>query len=262
MVAEPSVRHATASIHPSARIAEDVQIGPWCVIGENVEIGAGTILGSHVVIERNTKLGCHNRISQFASLGGDPQHIGYHGEETWLEIGDYNIIRECATINRGTLEGDGVTRVGHHNYFMAYTHVAHDCIVHDHVIFINNASIAGHVEVADYATLSAFSGAHQYVRIGEYSFLGRAALVIQDVLPYMLVTGTPGEPVAVNVVGLKRHGFSLETVRILRRVHQLVTERSRSLEELLVLLRDLEKTTPEVGLVIRAFEISKRGVSR
>ena len=261
VVAEAGI-HPTASIHPSALIAEDVRMGPWCVIGEHVEIGAGTVLGPHVVIERNTKLGCHNRISQFASLGGDPQHIGYHGEETWLHIGDYNTIRECVTINRGTREGDGVTRIGHHNYVMAYAHIAHDCTVRNHVIFINNASIAGHVEVADYATLSAFSGAHQYVRIGEYSFLGRATLVSQDVLPYMLMTGTPGEPVAVNVVGLKRHGFSLAVIRVLRRVHQLVTEHGHSLEELLVLLRDLEKTTPEVGLVIQAFETSQRGVAR
>ncbi|OGO90221.1 MAG: acyl-[acyl-carrier-protein]--UDP-N-acetylglucosamine O-acyltransferase [Coxiella sp. RIFCSPHIGHO2_12_FULL_42_15] len=250
-----------AMIHPTARIADDVSIGPWTVIGENVEIGAGSRVGSHVVIEKNTQLGVNNRIFSHVVLGTDPQHTGYRGEVTWLKIGDHNVIREFVTVNRGTNEV-GVTHVGSHNYLMSYSHIAHDCTVGNHVVFANTASIAGHVSVGDYAILGAFSGVHQFVKIGAFSFLGRATKIFQDILPFMLVTGNPGAPRGLNSVGLRRHGFTPEDMASLKEAFSIIFRRGLKQVEIIAELEQLAKTNPHVMVLLQEIRSSKRGIAR
>lgn len=249
-------------IDPSARIASDVSIAPYVVIGPDVEIGAGTRIGSHTVINKNTKIGRNNHIDAFVSVGGDPQHTQYQGETTYLEIGDDNVIREFCTLNRGTVQGGGVTRIGNRNLMMAYAHVAHDCMVGNEVILANNTSLAGHVRVEDYVYFGAFCGVHQFVTIGAYSFLGRATKVGQDIPPYMLVTGSPGAPRGVNLVGLKRRGFSEQTIRVLRRAYSLVYRQGLRLQDAIEQLTPLMDACPELQPFIDMLKHSKRGIAR
>lgn len=249
-------------IHPSACIAEDVQIDPWTTIGENVVIESGTKIGSHVTIGANTKIGKNNVIHPYVSIGSDPQHVNYTGGKTHLEIGDNNVIREFVTMNRGTTEGHGVTCIGNHNYFMAYSHVAHDCLVGNHVVFANTASIAGHCRVDDYAILGAFSAVHQNVHIGSYSFLGRATKIYQDILPYMLVTGNPGLPRGLNTIGLKRHGFSKEVIRELKRAFNLLHRRDVKFNDIRVQLKEWSSKIPEMNLILEMIDSSSRGIAR
>lgn len=249
-------------IDPSVQIAENVSIGPFSVIGPNVEIGAGTVIGSHVVIKENTKIGQRNIIHSFAALGDDPQHTGYKGEATYLEIGDENVIREFCTMHRGSPHGRGITKVGNQNYFMNYTHIAHDCVVGNEVILANNASLAGHVEVGDYVMFGAFCGAHQHVSIGAYSFLGRTTMVGQDIPPYVLVTGFPGAPQGLNIVGLKRRGFSDRTIRTLRKAYLTVYREDLPLSEAVSVLEEMVDECPEITLFLNALKNSKRGLAR
>ena len=251
-----------AIIHPNAILEKNVSVGPWSVIGENVTIGEGTEIGSHVVIGENTRMGKGNKLSSFVSLGTDPQSIAYKGDETWLEIGDDNVIREFTTINRGTKQGRRVTRVGSKNYLMAYSHVAHDCIVGDHVTFANLAQVAGHVEVGDHASLGAYTGVHQFCRIGAYTFLGRAAKVYQDILPYMLVTGNPAVPTGINSIGLRRYGFSSDVMRVLKQAYQLICGRQLKLNEICDELAQLSKKVPEIQRLFDMVSTSTRGFSR
>ena len=252
------------SIDPSAKIADGVKIGPFTRIGPHVEIGQGTVIASHVVIDKNTLIGKHNKIYDFAALGGDPQDLTPQDRETFLEIGDQNIIREFCTINRGSNKatGSGVTRVGSRNMLMAYIHIGHDCQVGSNIIFANNASIAGHVTVDNYANLGAFAAVHQFVRIGSYSFLGRATKVGQDVLPYMLVTGNPGSPSGLNLVGLRRQKASLALVRILKRAYQLFYHRHLKLTEIHPELVEMAKQHPEINLFLDIMDHTKRGIAR
>ncbi len=252
-----------AVVHPSAVIAEDVIIGPWTIIGENVEIGAGTHISSHVVIDKNTKLGKNNRIYSHSTLGSDPQHLSYAGESTWLEIGDDNVIREFVTINRGTVD-KGLTKLGDKNYLMSYSHIAHDCVVGNHVIFANTASIAGHVTIGDHAILGAFSGVHQFVNVGEYSFLGRATKIYQDILPFMLVIGNPGAPRGLNSVGLGRHGFSNDSMNVLKQAFQIIFRRGLKQIEIVAELEALiaKGSRAEVARLLEAFQASDRGIAR
>lgn len=251
-----------AIIHPSASIAKDVTIEPWSTIGANVVIGSGTKIGSHVSIGENTKIGKNNIIHPYVSIGSDPQHVNYTGEKTHLEIGDNNVVREFVTMNRGTTEGHGVTSVGDHNYFMAYSHVAHDCVVGNYVVFANTASIAGHCRVDDYAVLGAFSAVHQYVHIGAYSFLGRATKIYQDILPYMLVTGNPGLPRGLNTVGLRRQGFKREVIRELKRAFNLLHRRDIKLNEICEQLKEWSLHTSEINLILEMISASSRGIAR
>ena len=249
-------------IYPNVTIGSNVTIGPWTLIKENTIIGDNTEIGSHVVIDRNTVLGKQNKIYPYASVGSNPQHLSYKDEETCLEIGNNNTIREFVTINRGTNEGSSVTRIGDSNYLMAYAHVAHDCIVGNNIIFANTASIAGHVCVGDYAILGAFSGVHQFCRVGAYCFLGRATKVYQDILPYMLVTGNPGVPSGLNTVGLRRHGFNGKTMRSLKQAFRLIYRGKLKLEDILFELKNLEKITPEINLLLSMIHTSSRGFAR
>lgn len=253
-----------AIIDSSAKIASGVSIGPFSVIGPNVEVGAGTKIASHVSITKNTLIGKNNLIYDFASIGGDTQDLTAQTRETYLEVGDGNIFREFCTINRGSskLAEGGVTRIGNRNLFMAYTHVAHDCILGNHIIFANNASIAGHVIIDDYANLSAFSAVHQFCRIGSYTYLGRAAKVGQDILPYMLVAGTPGFPVGLNLVGLKRRGVSRELIRVLKHIYHLLYRRDLKFNEIRDAIADAAKSHAEINPFLDMIDNSNRGIAR
>lgn len=251
-----------AIIHPDAKIGNQVSIGPFTYIGPKVEIGERTCIGSHVVIRKNTKIGCDNKIADFASIGGDPQDITPQDRETFLEIGNNNIIREFCTLNRGSNKGSGITRIGSHNMLMAYIHVAHDCILGNHIIFANNASIAGHVTIEDYAILGAFAAVHQFCHVGAYSFLGRAAKVYQDILPYMLITGNPATPTGLNLVGLKRHGFNKSVLRTLKRIYQLFHRRDLKLIEIHQQLTIMINECNEVQRFLNIMDTSIRGIAR
>lgn len=252
-----------AIIHPSAEIAPDVEIGPWAIIGPHVEIKSGTSIGPHVVIKKYTKIGHNNQIYQFASLGEDPQHSGYRQEETWLEIGDNNIIREFCSFNRGTPQGqEGVTRIGNGNFLMTYVHIAHDCQVKNNTIFVNNASLAGHVQVDDYATIGGFVGIHQFCKVGAYSFVSKAAMVLQDILPYVLVSGNVATVCGLNTVGLKRRGFNDETIRNLRRAYNIIYRRNLAVPEAIEELKPLLNECPEVQRFINALQDAPRGIVR
>lgn len=249
-------------IHSSAKIAENVEIGPWSVIGENVEIDSGTWIGPHVVIRGPTKIGKNNKIYQFASIGDNPQIVGDWGKNSRLEMGDNNVIREYCTINRGAEIGGGVTRIRNNNLFMAYVHIAHDCQIGNNNIFVNNASLAGHVVVENYAVIGVFAGIHQFCTIGSHSFLGHAAMISKDVLPYLMVVGSTPSVYGLNTVGLKRRGFTPETIRILRQAYSIIFRKNLTTTQALVKLEKLVEKCPEVQLFIDGIKKSTRGILR
>jgi UDP-N-acetylglucosamine acyltransferase len=254
--------HPTAIVDPRARLADDVTVGPYTVIDGDVEIGAGTTIGAHNVITGHTKIGRDNRIFHFASIGEANQDKKYKGEPTRLEIGDGNTIREYVTLNRGTAQDKAVTRIGNDNWFMAYTHVAHDCIVGDHTVFANHATLAGHVEIGDWTILGGFSGAHQFVKVGAHVMLGIAATVTQDVPPFLTVAGTPPQPYGINSEGLKRRGFTPEAIAGLKRAYRVLYRSNLSLAEATAELEELAKETPEVAAMTSFIAASTRGIVR
>lgn len=249
-------------IDPNAIIGDNVSIGPWTVIGPEVEIGSGTWIGPHVVIRGPTRIGANNKIFQFASVGEDPQDKKYQGERTFLEIGDRNIIRECCTVHRGTGQGGGVTRIGDDNLFMAYVHIAHDCLIGNQTVFANNASLAGHVSVEDYVVLGGFSGVHQFCKLGAYSFIGRAALIVKDVLPYVLVAGHESKVIGLNSVGLKRWEFKPETIDYLKRAYKVIFRKHLAVQDALEELETLVTNCREIQLMIDMLRQSERGITR
>lgn len=252
----------TARIHPSAKIAKNVEIGPFTVIGKDVEIGEGTWIGPHVVIQGPTKIGSHNKIFQFASIGGDPQDKKYQGEVTSLEIGDHNVIREYCTLNRGTVQGNTVTRMGSHNLLMANTHVAHDCTLGNHIVIANNTAMAGHVTVKDYVILGGFTAIHQFCTVGEYCFTGGGSLVSKDIIPYVMVI--PGErraiPVGINSEGLKRHGFTPEEITQIQRAYKIIYRKGLSLKDAIEQLQEMVKDAPKVKLMLDFIQQPGRGI--
>jgi UDP-N-acetylglucosamine acyltransferase len=223
--------HPTALVSPGARLGEDVEIGAYTLIGEHVEIAEGCRVGPHAVITGHTRIGRGNRIFQFVSLGEEPQDKKYAGEPTRLEIGEHNVIREFCTFNTGTAQDAGVTRIGSHNWIMAYVHIAHDCVVGNHTIFANNATLAGHVHVDDHAILGGFTGVHQFCRIGAHVITGIASVVRQDIPPFLTVAGNPLAPHGVNSEGLKRRGFSAESLAILKRAYKILYREGNTLAE-------------------------------
>jgi len=249
-------------IDPSAKVADDAIIGPWTRIGPNVSIGSGCVIGSHVVIERNTRIGANNRIHSFACIGGDPQDLSYAGEETWLEMGDGNVIREHVTINRGSARGEGVTKVGNKNCFLTSVHVAHDCEIGNEVLLVNHATLAGHVIVEDFAICGAFTAAHQFCRVGAYTFLSRATEISKDMPPYLLVAGIPGKPCGLNAVGLRRRGFSASALRGIKQAYRTLDDRNLKLEEAKQRIEAMVSTTPEVGRIVEFMNQSRRGLPR
>lgn len=254
--------HQTAIIDPSAKIADGVEIGPYTIIGAKVEIDTGTWIGPHVVINGPTKIGKDNRIFQFASIGEEPQDLKYNGEETTLEVGDRNTIREYVTFNRGTPEDAGVTRVGSDNLFMAYSHIAHDCQVGDHVIFANAASVAGHVHVGDHAILGGFTAVHQFTHIGAHSFSGLGTIVNRDIPPYVIVAGNHAKAYGLNKNGLKRRGFDSPTIRALQKAYMLVIKGRKKRDEIQDELDKLMNEFAEVKKMIEFIDTSERGVVR
>ncbi|MCJ7557030.1 MAG: acyl-ACP--UDP-N-acetylglucosamine O-acyltransferase [Gammaproteobacteria bacterium] len=242
--------HSTAIIDPGAEIADEVIIGAYSVIGDGVQIGAGSEIGSHVVIKGPTRIGEQNRIFQFSSIGDDPQDKKYAGETTRLEIGDRNTIREYCSINRGTVNDQGVTRLGNDNWVMAYVHIAHDCTVGDQVIMANNVTLAGHVHVSDHVILGGFSGAHQFCSIGAHAFLGMYAGVNRDVPPYVTVSGNPAEPKGVNLEGLKRRGFDKDQLRNIRNAYRVLYRSGMRLQEATEEIARLSETQPELKIFL------------
>jgi UDP-N-acetylglucosamine acyltransferase len=257
-----SAIHPTAIIHPNARLADDVQVGAYSIIGEHVEIGAGTTIASHVVIEGHTRIGKNNRIFQFASLGSMPQDKKYAGEPTRLEIGDNNLIRECCTLNTGTVQDAGVTRVGSNNWILSYTHIAHDCQIGSNIVMSNSVQLAGHVHVDDYATLGAFVGAHQFCKVGAYAMVGAGSLLFQDLPPYLMVGGNPAAPHGINSEGLKRRGFSSEAIMSIKRAYKTLYRSGLSLEQAKQEINAQAAETPELKLFTDFIARSTRGILR
>ena len=254
--------HPAAIIDVRAKLAPDVQVGAYSIIGPKVEIGAGTWIGPHVVIQGPCKIGQHNRIFQFASVGEMPQDLKYHGEDSVLEIGDHNTIREFATLQRGTQAGGNITQIGHHNLLMNYTHVAHDCIVGNHTIFSNNASLAGHVVIEDHVILGGFAGVAQFLRVGAHSFVCTNTVVNKDVLPYTLVSGYYASPFGLNTVGLRRRGFSEETLEHLNKAYKIIYRQGLTVEQAVAELQAQFTGVPEVQAMIQVVLSSKHGIVR
>jgi UDP-N-acetylglucosamine acyltransferase len=253
---------ARAIVSAEAELAANVCIGPFSIIGPRVQIGPRTVVGPHVVINGPTTIGADNRIFQFASIGDAPQDKKYQGEPTRLQIGDRNVFRESCTLNRGTAHDQGVTRVGSDNLFMAYAHVAHDCVVGSHTVFANCAALGGHVEIGDWAILGGLTAVHQFTKIGAHAFLGGGAIVTRDVPPYVMVAGNPAVPHAVNSEGLKRRGFTEEQIRHIRDAYRIVYRSDLKLAEALARLAPQADGRPEIRAFVDFIHASTRSLAR
>jgi UDP-N-acetylglucosamine acyltransferase len=253
---------ARALVSGEAELASDVSVGPFSIIGPQVQIGPRTVVGPHVVINGPTTIGADNRIFQFASIGDAPQDKKYQGEPTRLQIGDHNVFRESCTVNRGTAHDHGVTRIGSDNLFMAYAHVAHDCVVGSHTVFANCAALGGHVEIGDWAILGGLTAVHQFTKIGAHAFLGGGAIVTRDVPPYVMVAGNPAVPHAVNSEGLKRRGFTEEQIRHIRDAYRIVYRSDLKLAEALVRLAPQADGRPEIRAFVDFIHASTRSLAR
>jgi len=254
--------HATAQIAEGVKLGADVEIGAYSVIAADVEIGDGSVLGPHVVVNGPTRIGRGNHIHAFASIGGDPQDKKFEGERSELLIGDRNRIREFVTINRGTGQGGGATRIGNDNWIMAYVHIAHDCQVGNHTVFSNNATLAGHVVIGDHVILSGFSGVHQFCRIGEHAFIGMGCLVNGDVPPFVIMANEYGRPRGVNTEGLKRRGFSSERIAGIRRAYKALYMSGLQLSEAREELGRIAAESPDVATMIEFLEQAQRPIVR
>ena len=259
--------HASAIVDPAAELADGVVVGPYVVIGPKVQIGAGTTIGAHTVIDGRTRIGAHNHIHPFCSVGGPPQDKKYAGEDTALEIGDHNTIREFCTLNTGTAQDATVTRMGSHNWVMAYVHVAHDCQIGSHTILANSVQLAGHVHVGDWAILGGLSGAHQFVHIGAHAMLGAGSTLLQDLPPFVICNGSPVQPHGLNLEGLKRRGFSADALSALRRAYKVIYKEGHTVVEAVEALEALAADLPpEAAQHVRTLSVfvrdSKRGIVR
>ncbi len=252
--------HPTAIVDPAAELGSGVTVGPFAVIGAEVKIGSGTEIGAAAQIHGSTRIGERNRIFAQACVGFDPQDLKYGGERSHLEIGDENTIREFATLHRGTGLGGGVTRIGSGNLFMAYTHVAHDCTVGDRTIFGNASTLAGHVEVADDAILSAFCAVHQFCRIGRHAYIGGYTVVTMDALPYAKTVGLKAVCLGINRIGLKRRGFDEDRLRVLESAYRIVVRSGLNTTDALARLRDEHGASDDVRYLVEFIESTKRGL--
>ena len=253
---------ARAIVSGEAELAADVSVGPFSIIGPQVQIGPRTVVGPHVVINGPTTIGAGNRIFQFASIGDAPQDKKYQGEPTRLEIGDRNVFRESCTVNRGTTHGQGVTRIGSDNLFMAYAHVAHDCVVGNNTVFANCAALGGHVEIGDWVILGGLTAVHQFSKIGAHAFLAGGAIVTRDVPPYVMVAGNPAAPHSVNSEGLKRRGFTEEQIRNIRDAYRIVYRSDLKLAEALARLAPQADGRPEIRAFVDFIHASTRSLAR
>lgn len=254
--------HPQAIVDSGAKLGKDIEVGPFTIIGDAVEIGDGTWIGPHVVINGPTLIGRNNKIYQYCSIGEAPQHIDYRGEPTKLEIGDGNTIREYCTLNRGTADGSGITRIGNDNFLMAYVHVAHDCSVANHTILVNCASLAGHVAVGDYAILGGFTVIHQFCRVGAHSITALGTIAFKDIPPYVLAAGNAAEPYGINVRGLKRRQFSQASIEALRSAYKTVYKSGLKISEAVVQLEERAVEQPEVNELVSFIKASERGIIR
>jgi len=254
--------HSTAIIDPSAVIADDVSIGPYSIIGADVEIGSGCQVESHVVIKGPTKIGKNNRIYQFASVGEEPQDKKYAGESTLLEIGDDNLIRESVTINRGTEQGGGITKIGNRNWIMAYVHIAHDCIIGDDNIFANNATLAGHVIIDNFVILGGFTLISQFNHMASYAFSAMGSVISRNVPPYVLVSGHMAKPVGVNVEGLRRHDFTEPQIKNIRLAYKLLYRSNLKIDDANAAIQSLAQQETELGLYTSFLAQQRGGIIR
>ncbi|PTY37175.1 acyl-[acyl-carrier-protein]--UDP-N-acetylglucosamine O-acyltransferase [Saccharospirillum sp. MSK14-1] len=254
--------HPTAIVDPSARLGEGVEVGPYSIIGADVEIGADTWIGPHVVVQGPTVIGRGNRIFQFASVGEACQDLKYNGEPTKLIVGDNNTIREGVTLHRGTVQDQGETRVGSNCLLMAYSHVAHDVVMGDHVIIANGTQLAGHVHVGDHAILGGNCGIHQFCHIGAHAFLGAGTTLVKDVPAYLMVQGNPAAPHGMNLEGLRRRGFSAQAISALRRAYKTVYREGRTVQDALVVLEPQAAEHPEIQPFIDSIATATRGILR
>jgi UDP-N-acetylglucosamine acyltransferase len=257
-----AVVHATAIVSPDAVLADGVEVGPYAVIGAGVTVGRGTRIGPHVVIEGETRIGEDNRIFQFASVGADPQDKKYRGEASCLEIGDRNVIRECVTVHRGTVQDHGVTRIGNDNLLMAYVHVAHDCIVGSNCVLANNATLAGHVHIEDWAIMGGLSAVHQFGKVGAHAFIANNAAVTRDVPPYVMAVGQPADAHSINAEGLKRRGFTPGQIRNIRAAFRVLYRSGLKLAEAAAELERLAKDQPELLPLVEFLPTATRGIVR
>jgi len=254
--------HPSAIVYPGAEIDVDVEVGPFAVIGANVKIGRGTKIGPSAVIQGWTEIGEDNQIFHLTSVGAIPQDLKYKGEQTYLKIGNGNIIREFATIHPGTITGDGETTIGNGNLFMAYSHVAHDCHIGNKVIMANGATLAGHITVEDYAILGGLSAVHQFARIGAHVMVAGGAMVGQDVPPYTMASGDRATLHGLNLVGLKRCGFSDEVIRDLKKAYKILVRSNLRVEDALAKIKSEIPSSSELNLFVEFVENSKRGICR
>jgi len=256
--------HNSAIVHKNAKLGNNVEISPFSVIGEHVEIGDHTWIGPHVVIEGYTKIGRNNRIFQFASIGAPPQDKKYAGEDTGIVIGDDNFIREYCSIHCGTPQGNKITRIGNKNFLMNYVHVAHDCILENEIVLTNNAALSGHVHLKNYVVLGGFAKVLQFCTIGEYTFIAGSTDIVKDVPPYVLVSGLHdgAKLYGLNLVGLRRRGFSSDTLRNLKHAYNIIYRRGLTVAEAIVELEKMFSICPEVQKFIDALHASKHGIIR
>ncbi len=253
---------ATAVVDPGAKLADGVAVGPYSIIGANVVIDSGTQIGPHVVIKGPTHIGKDNTIYQFASIGDAPQDKKYNGEPTRLEIGDRNTIREFVTINRGTVQDEGVTRLGDDNWIMAYVHIAHDCQIGNQTIFANNASLAGHVTIGDHVILGGFTLVHQFCTLGAHSLTAFGSGISMDVPPYVTVAGSPAKPHGLNMEGLRRRGFSPEARKTLKQAYRTLYRENLSLQDAISRLKEQVDGCAELGMLVSFLENQTRGIVR
>jgi UDP-N-acetylglucosamine acyltransferase len=257
-----NVIHPTAVIEASAKLGNNVKVGPFCYVGHNVVLGDDCVLESHVAIKGTSTIGKGNHFFQFASIGEACQDKKYKGETTELIVGDYNVFREGCSVHRGTVQDQGKTIIGNHNLFMNTTHIAHDCVIGNHTIFASGAQAAGHVHVGDWAILGGMTGVHQFVHIGAHSFCGGGSIVLKDVPPYLMVHGAPCVPGGINTEGLKRRGYSSEALLEIRRAYKEVYRKGQTVAEALAALQDKAAEVPELKLFTDFIANASRGIVR
>jgi UDP-N-acetylglucosamine acyltransferase len=254
--------HPTAIVHPKAVISDGVEIGPYAVIGEHVSIGKDTKIASHVLIEGWTTIGARNHIFPFSSIGTPPQDIGYRNEETYLIIGDDNVIRECTTIHRATTKENRKTVIGNNNFLLAYSHVAHDCELGNHILMANSVALGGHITIGDYAILGGIVAVHQFARIGSYAIVGGQSAVTMDIPPYVSAAGNRAQLYGLNLVGLKRRGFSEQAIATLKKAYKIIFRSGLTQEEALQKVAEELTASPEAMHLVEFIKSSKRGVTR
>jgi len=254
--------HPTALIHPSSKLHPTVKVGAYSVVGENVEIGEGSEVGNFTTLTGNTVIGRSNKIYHYCSLGEVPQDKKFNNEKTFLKIGDGNTIREFCTFNTGTIGGSGVTEVGNNNWLMAYVHIAHDCIIGNDIVLANNSSLAGHVEIEDFTILGGFTLVHQFCKIGAYIITAVGTVIFKDVPPYIIAAGYNAKPNGINVEGLKRKGFSTESISDIKKAYKIIYREGNTLNSAKELLTKLAKNTNEINLYIDFINKSNRGLIR